>query len=303
MIMRDIDRSLWDYCEGEHLREQKRGALMRMINAILCDHPQLNYFQGFHDVCSVFLMVCGEQLGGAVAEFVALHHLCDNMRPSFDVALQVLGMVFPLLSLEDHELFAHMTESGIDPHFAISWHLTWLAHNFKSLSKVSRLFDFLLASHSLMPVYITVAILMHMRSKVLEVEAEYTAVYSCLQNLPQDLPLDDLIVTASHLSSKVPPRTLAVFAKIRFDRSLMAEREPPLWARRRLEKEDVQIWLRETYQGAIVATKQVSRVQLLRLRRSLPWLLAIAIAVLTMSFSVSITEFISSLGLDIEGLH
>ena len=38
--------------------------------------------QGFHDVCSVCLLVCGERLGASVAAHLATHQLKAIMRPS-----------------------------------------------------------------------------------------------------------------------------------------------------------------------------------------------------------------------------
>ena len=41
------------------------------------------------------------------------------------------------------------------PFFALSWFITWFAHNLQSLAQISRLFDLLLASHPLMPLYVS----------------------------------------------------------------------------------------------------------------------------------------------------
>jgi len=135
-MIRDVDRSLWAYCkDDEKLLQSKRKSLLRIMNAILLDHPELNYYQGFHDVCSVCLMVCGEERGGSVAEYIAMHHLKHNMRCAFDVTELTLQLIFPLLSRVDPELHRHIMEAELYPQFAISWHITWLAHNIESLEQ------------------------------------------------------------------------------------------------------------------------------------------------------------------------
>ena len=62
----------------------------------------------------------------------------------------------------DEELWAHIEECGIPPFFALSWFITWFSHNLQELHHISRLFDVLMASHPLMPIYIA-AIIMEVR--------------------------------------------------------------------------------------------------------------------------------------------
>ena len=66
----------------------------------------------------------------------------------------------------DEELWAHIEESGIPPFFALSWFITWFSHNLQELHHISRLFDVLMASHPLMPIYIS-AVIMEVRFLVL----------------------------------------------------------------------------------------------------------------------------------------
>jgi len=61
-VERDIERSLFKLTGGNlELLQQKRKELANIINAILSTNPDLNYFQGYHDIASVLLMVCGEK--------------------------------------------------------------------------------------------------------------------------------------------------------------------------------------------------------------------------------------------------
>lgn len=56
----------------------------------------------------------------------------------------------------DPELYRHVSSSGAPPYFALSWLITWFAHNVPALEQITRLFDLFLASHPLMPLYIAV---------------------------------------------------------------------------------------------------------------------------------------------------
>jgi len=49
--------------------------------------------------------------------------------------------------------------ADLQPYFALPWVLTWMAHDVESLPKVARIFDFFIASHSLMPLYFTAAVI------------------------------------------------------------------------------------------------------------------------------------------------
>lgn len=59
----------------------------------------------------------------------------------------------------DPELHRHIEGSGIPPFFALSWFITWFAHNVPELVQISRIFDALVASHPLMPLYLSAAVM------------------------------------------------------------------------------------------------------------------------------------------------
>lgn len=55
-------------------------------------------------------------------------------------------------------VFNLITRSSTSPYFALAWVITWFSHNLNSLSVATRLFDFFLVSHPLMPIYYSVAV-------------------------------------------------------------------------------------------------------------------------------------------------
>lgn len=67
----------------------------------------------------------------------------------------------------DPELADHITTAGILPYFALSWYITWFAHDVSALPQVARLFDLFMASHPLMPLYVgAVAMKVRLRADV-----------------------------------------------------------------------------------------------------------------------------------------
>jgi hypothetical protein len=74
--------------------------------------------------------------------------------------LELLALLLPILSESDPPLHAHIQASSVQPFFALSCFITWFAHNLQQLPHAARVFDLFVASHPLMPLYATAAVLM-----------------------------------------------------------------------------------------------------------------------------------------------
>ena len=164
------------------------------------EQGRLCYFQGYHDVASIFLAALGGaslknntpsqqqqqqnnapsdasmsttsaaaqaasmglELSSKVLYQVSLSHFREPMNTNFLQLQTAMRMVlFPLLRVMDPELHAHLYGCGMEPFFALSWLLTWFSHDIRDTALVKRLFDFFLVSHPLMPMYLSVAMLCH----------------------------------------------------------------------------------------------------------------------------------------------
>jgi hypothetical protein len=51
-----------------------------------------------------------------------------------------------------------MRASEAPPYFSLSWLLTWFSHVIEDIDMAAHLFDFFLASHALMPIYMIAAV-------------------------------------------------------------------------------------------------------------------------------------------------
>jgi hypothetical protein len=128
--------------------------------AELCelDHEWLPWLQGLHDIASVLLLVCGEVLAYRMLSRLTVCHLRDCTRASLASALETLKLLYPILGHADPPLCTHifrLAEPALElPYFALSWYMTWFAHDIADLAHASRLFDLFISSHPLMPLYL-----------------------------------------------------------------------------------------------------------------------------------------------------
>ena len=91
-------------------RTMKQLELGNVINAVLGRNPLLHYYQGFHDICSVLVLVLGERNAFLAAERLALFYLRDFMMATLDPAMDHLSLVYVLLRHDSPELLTILTE-------------------------------------------------------------------------------------------------------------------------------------------------------------------------------------------------
>mmetsp|Transcript_29834 Transcript_29834/g.58434 ORF Transcript_29834/g.58434 Transcript_29834/m.58434 type:complete len:386 (+) Transcript_29834:56-1213(+) len=214
-VVKDVARSMGCYDTTSKYttrqREAQRQRLSRLVHTFFNTHPTFHYIQGFHDVFSVFLLVCGDDLALAYAmgEKLSEVHIRDSLNPNLDLVICALDLIFPLLEQADPELHSFLQSTGVQSFFILSWVLTWFAHDLFHLRDVARVFDFLLAHHPLMVLYLSAALILQMRKQVLELEEqEYSEVHFLFQRLPHELDIGKMCVAAKDLFERFPPSYL-----------------------------------------------------------------------------------------------
>jgi hypothetical protein len=80
---------------------------------------------------------------------------------------KVVHQVLVLLELVDPELSGFIKSAQLQPYYGLSWILTWFAHDVDELETIARLFDYFLASHPYSPLYLSVAVIVHNRERML----------------------------------------------------------------------------------------------------------------------------------------
>lgn len=217
-IKKDTIRSMHHFditkCYSINRRQREQETLERILNGIFGKNLDLHYTQGFHDMCSVFYIVCGENLGLKLSENLAKRHMRDLVRDNMNVYQFILKLLFPLLSLIDNELYNKLViESKVSSIFALSWLLTWFAHNIETFNDITRLYDFFLSTHPLMPLYFTCSILMdenYVRSKLLNINnLDQGKLHEFFQKYDwNDINFDLLIIKSDKIFNKYPPHDL-----------------------------------------------------------------------------------------------
>ncbi|WAR52951.1 hypothetical protein PtB15_2B379 [Puccinia triticina] len=198
------------------VKQELRATLSRVIVTILRRFPKLNYFQGYHDIVSIFLLnflaLDPDQASGALdgpardedlwlleetVQKFTLHRIRDSLTSDLSPIMGYLRYTQVLLEQEDPGLAALISQSSSLPLFSLSWILTLTAHDLRSLGVVSRVFDFLLCHPPVMICYLACAICLSKTAEVAGLVREAEA-----EGGPVDLDLVHLRMAA------LPPLTM-----------------------------------------------------------------------------------------------
>eukprot|EP00555_Chaetoceros_dichaeta_P011686 CAMPEP_0198268346 /NCGR_PEP_ID=MMETSP1447-20131203/36806_1 /TAXON_ID=420782 /ORGANISM="Chaetoceros dichaeta, Strain CCMP1751" /LENGTH=379 /DNA_ID=CAMNT_0043959341 /DNA_START=57 /DNA_END=1196 /DNA_ORIENTATION=+ len=251
-----------DIGKPQHMSKREMGLILNIITAVLRSVPEgeeksrLHYFQGLHDVAALFLInLESPSLTSLVMKRLCHLHFRDAMRPTFQkVQIILQAIIMPLLEIVDRKLHDYIIQGGLDDSsvFALSWILTWFAHDVHNFDVVSRLFDVFLVSHPLFPAYLCVAMLTHPlnRSAIMSTNCEFSALYETICELPKKMAsheeskvmnlFEDLIQTALIYIRDSPPSKLISLARV-YRSGYMKEylvtapsvfllEDPPRWA-------------------------------------------------------------------------
>jgi hypothetical protein len=178
-----------------------------VILDVLRRHPALCYFQGYHDIVQVFLLVLGAQDAPAAVARLSLLRIRDFMLSTLDPAISQLELLRPIFRAADPELYHHMPKS--QPSFALAGTITMFAHNVQDYKDITRLFDFFLAHDAVMPIYLFAAVVLSRREELLEIEKEDEDIlYVMLGRLPEPFDVEFHIARTLELYERIPPESL-----------------------------------------------------------------------------------------------
>ncbi|XP_061786838.1 TBC1 domain family member 20 isoform X2 [Nerophis lumbriciformis] len=220
-IVMDVRRSMKRFpkCMLSTERDVLQEQLIDVILEVLRCNPQLNYYQGYHDVAVTLLLVVGERMTIAMLHTLSKYHLRDFMDPTMDSTKHILNYLMPLLEEVDKELHDFMIRAEVGTIFALSWLITWYGHVLLEPKLTLRLYDFFLASHPMMPIYLAATIVLHREKEVKQTECDMAMVHHLLSRIPQDLPYERLIGQSQELFVRFPPSLLAKRAELRSRKS------------------------------------------------------------------------------------
>lgn len=208
-VQLDVDRAFVYYPDYPTDRERtsSKASLSNLILSVLRRHPFLHYFQGYHDIAQVFLLVLPPRLRSPAVARLSLLRIRDFMLPNLTAAIAQLRLILPILRAADPTLYAHLSQ--VDPYFALSGCLTMYAHDIQSQAEITRLFDVLLAREPVFSVYMFAQIVRNRRAELFDTPTtEPEMLHSILSKLPQPLDVDALVAATAVLYTRHPPETL-----------------------------------------------------------------------------------------------
>ncbi|CAO3648298.1 unnamed protein product [Cunninghamella blakesleeana] len=161
-VFLDIKRSFNTFPKDLDERRKKvlQLELNQVIVQVLRSFPKLHYYQGFHDICTVFLLLFGQSNAIQLISHVALFYLRDAMLDSLEPILKEIELLNTLYRLKNEKLYDHFQSMGVLPYYCLSWMITWFSHDLSDLEDIYRIFDLVLSTHPMMPLYITASLVL-----------------------------------------------------------------------------------------------------------------------------------------------
>ncbi|KAH7133484.1 rab-GTPase-TBC domain-containing protein [Dactylonectria macrodidyma] len=223
-VQLDVNRSFIYYPSNlsESELNQRKSELSALINEVLRRYPYLYYFQGYHDICQVFLLVLEPQWRALTLARLSVLRIRDFMLPSFAPTTSQLRLLPDIISNADPKLRRHL--AGIEPFYALAGTLTMYAHNIEGYQDIARLFDVFLAREPVFSIYVFAQIVLDRREEIFEID-EPDMLHVILGKVPAKMDLDRLITDSSRLFDSYPPETLPYWRRISSSSALKTARD------------------------------------------------------------------------------
>ncbi|KAH6899043.1 rab-GTPase-TBC domain-containing protein [Thelonectria olida] len=212
-VQLDVNRSFIYYPSNLSDSEltQRKSELSALINEVLRRYPFLCYFQGYHDICQVLLLVLEPAWRARTLARLSVLRIRDFMLPSFAPTTSQLRLLPDIISNADPKLRRHL--AGIEPFYALAGTLTMYAHNIEDYRDIARLFDVFLAREPVFSIYVFSQIIIDRRDEIFEID-EPDMLHVILGKVPPKMDLDKLIADSCTLFEFYPPETLASWRRI-----------------------------------------------------------------------------------------
>lgn len=199
----DVQRAFVMYALNADERESRRRVLSRVICGTLRKYPELNYYQGFHDLVSVLLLTydpdgvipdddtCDRspQYAAlqATVDRLSLHFVRDSMCTDLLPAMGQLKVVRNIVRAAEPE-YAGALEDAFAPNslvVALPWILTLFTHSVPDPAESARILDFVFAHGPQSVLYLSAAILLWHKERVGDAQlGEMAHLHQTLAELP-----------------------------------------------------------------------------------------------------------------------
>ncbi|KAJ4130030.1 GTPase-activating protein gyp8 [Fusarium equiseti] len=223
-VQLDVNRSFIYYPNNQSEAELslRKSELSSLITEVLRRYPYLCYFQGYHDIAQVLLLVLAPECRACVLARLSVLRIRDFMLPSFGPTTAQLRLLPDILHAADPKLRQHL--AGVEPFYALAGTLTMYAHNIETYQDIARLFDVFLAREPVFTVYMFAQIILDRRDEIFEID-EPDMLHVILGKVPTKMDLDALIIKSAALFERHPPETLSYWRQISKFSSLKTARD------------------------------------------------------------------------------
>lgn len=290
----------YPYPEHDHPKELDK--LKEQLEQVLCDvlrrHPELAYYQGFHEVAQVLFLVLGKDGAPLALRRVALLRLRDHLLIDDQLGtIPHLRLLGPILFAADKEVFALLPPSP-HPNTGIQAVITLYAHDIQHYADIARLWDFLLASPAVMAVYFYAILMLDRKEELMSLDPDYYGddgiMSTIFQKYPQPKDMDRLIFAATKLYEQHPPAKLPLHAwsKVSKTSVLITTSDPLALTKQTLEEgeawhaQDKKRVLREkAFQNMVKSTRRhwwLYKRRAYKHRRPLVFTVAVAVGVISL---------------------
>ncbi|KYK59707.1 Rab-GAP/TBC domain protein [Drechmeria coniospora] len=230
----DVKRSFIYYpnVRSDTQLERYKSELSSLILEVLRRSPYLCYFQGYHDICQVFMLVLEPAQRARLVSRLSILRIRDFMLPNLGPTTAQLELLPDILLRADPELRRHVAST--EPFYALAGTLTMYAHNIEAYRDISRLFDVLLAREPVFSLYLFAQIVIDRRAEILAID-EPDMLQVFLAKIPSNMDLDALIGRSVSLCETYPPDSLPSWKRVSTASVLKTATNVSLCAEQRFE--------------------------------------------------------------------
>lgn len=179
---------------------------------VLRHNPWLYYYQGYHDIAQIVMIVMGRHEGPAALEAISVTFLRDFMLSTLAPSMSMLRLVHQIIAIVDPPYFRAL--HGIEPYYAISSLLTWWTHSTSKFDTACRMLDFLLCSEPVMILYTIAASTLLRKDKVFSCEGDSDMIFHTLSTDLESQDVAEIISQSLMLYQNIKPHQLKYWRKI-----------------------------------------------------------------------------------------
>ncbi|KAM3138736.1 hypothetical protein pb186bvf_009115 [Paramecium bursaria] len=221
-LRKDVDRSFNTIIEVKNHKciDQMRNVLMDILNTVFAQCPHYCYYQGYHDIVSIFILVLGYQDGYKASILAAQYFFRDYLEQDFERSLmpqmKIVSEILRSFARDQaDQLLFKITNEIQQPMCLIPWILTWYSHSLESIDDICRIWDYLLCSNQQQILYLTAAFIIELKHLVIEQEDDllivFQEVFQDLNKRSKYIQIETILEQATLLSRKYPIEHMQVF--------------------------------------------------------------------------------------------